>query len=71
MLFLLMMTPCSSISSSTAMSRSMLSPQVRASPVTGSILPREDGSVVSSSEAEPWSSSSSRSLIIPGMLSAV
>jgi hypothetical protein len=69
--FLLMMTPCSSIPSSTVTSRSMaeLSAQVRETELTGNIEPREEGgSAVSSSEAEPWSSSS-RSLIMPGLLS--
>ena len=73
MLLRLMMTPCSSISSSTETSRSMaeLSAQERETGLTGSMEPREDGGMaVSSSEAEPWSSSS-RSLIMPGMLSAV
>jgi hypothetical protein len=73
MLFLLMITPCSSISSSTATSKSiaLLSAQVREAVFTGNMGPREDGGMeVSSSEAEPWSSSS-RSLIIPGLLSTV
>lgn len=73
MLFLLMITPCSSISSSTVTSKSMaeLSAQVREAVFTGNMGPREDGGMeVSSSEAEPWSSSS-RSLIIPGLPSTV
>jgi hypothetical protein len=73
MLFLLMITPCSSISSSTVTSKSIaeLSAQVREAVFTGNMGPREDGGMeVSSSEAEPWSSSS-RSLIIPGLLSTV
>ena len=72
-LFLLMMTPCSLISSSTVTSKSMaeFSAQEREAGFTGNIGPREDGGIaVSSSEAEPWSSSS-RSLIIPGLLSTV
>ena len=73
MLLRLMITPCSSISSSTETSRSMaeLSAQERETGLTGNIEPREEGgSAVSSSEAEPWSSSS-RSLIMPGLLSPV
>jgi hypothetical protein len=73
MLFLLMITPCSSISSSTVTSKSIaeLSAQAREALFTGNMGPREDGGMeVSSSEAEPWSSSS-RSLIIPGLLSTV
>jgi len=73
MLLRLMITPCSSISSSTETSRSMaeLSAQERETGLTGNMEPREEGgNAVSSSEAEPWSSSS-RSLIMPGLLSPV